>query len=125
MTPQSSYQMKNSFNDLQEILQKWCDAAGEKFNINKTEVIPIGEEDHRKNLITNCKLGQKSIIPDHIKITQEGEATRILGAWFGNNMNHEDIWAPIIGKIDRNLERWNKRITNNGRTPPHVTLYKW
>ena len=33
---------EDSFNDLQNILQKWCRASGAKFNVSKTVIIPAG-----------------------------------------------------------------------------------
>jgi len=37
---------KDSFDKIKLILDKWCEASGAKFNIEKTEIIPIGMEDH-------------------------------------------------------------------------------
>ncbi|KAJ3982404.1 hypothetical protein F5890DRAFT_1375998, partial [Lentinula detonsa] len=54
--------------------------------------------------------------PEHLRIAKEGEAIRILGAWFGNSLNAEQIWAPTLEKIDANLERWAKHSpTMEGR----------
>ncbi|KAJ3892877.1 hypothetical protein GG344DRAFT_27850, partial [Lentinula edodes] len=50
--------------------------------------------------------------PNHLCIASEGEAVRILGAWNGNKIDAEQIWAPVLEKIDINLERW----TSNGLT---------
>jgi hypothetical protein len=36
----------DDFRSLMEVLQEWCTAAGAKFNINKTEMIPIGNIAH-------------------------------------------------------------------------------
>ncbi|THU86569.1 hypothetical protein K435DRAFT_614721, partial [Dendrothele bispora CBS 962.96] len=35
-------------------------------------------------------------------------ATRILGAWFGNKINADQVWTPVLEKIDKALERWAK-----------------
>ncbi|KAI9056416.1 hypothetical protein FKP32DRAFT_1549724, partial [Trametes sanguinea] len=37
----------DDFQDLQKILDTWCGAAKARFNIKKTEVIPIGTEEFR------------------------------------------------------------------------------
>lgn len=37
----------DDFGDLVKILDEWCIASGAKFNINKTETIPIGTLIHR------------------------------------------------------------------------------
>lgn len=33
---------EDSFDELEEVLKKWCKGSGAKFNIEKTEVISIG-----------------------------------------------------------------------------------
>ncbi|KIJ65260.1 hypothetical protein HYDPIDRAFT_62064, partial [Hydnomerulius pinastri MD-312] len=99
----------DSFEDLQELLLQWCWASGAKFNITKTEVIPIGPKTYRDHLLETRKLNDtQATIPDNIHLAKDGEATRILGAWIGNNTNEHAIWSPIIEKIDKSLERWER-----------------
>ncbi|KAF9539430.1 hypothetical protein CPC08DRAFT_617535, partial [Agrocybe pediades] len=43
----------DKFTDLQEILDSWCTASTAKFNIPKTEIIPIGTEDYRAQVVAN------------------------------------------------------------------------
>ncbi|KAJ3837974.1 hypothetical protein F5878DRAFT_538399, partial [Lentinula raphanica] len=45
-------------------------------------------------------------IPDHIKIAQEGEAIRSLGALIGNNICQITAWSRVIERIDAALTRW-------------------
>jgi hypothetical protein len=46
------YLSKNdSFNELNIILEEWCLASGAKFNIDKTELLPIGPREHRDRII--------------------------------------------------------------------------
>jgi hypothetical protein len=60
-------------------------------------------------IILTRKLAQgQPEIPENVHILQEGEATRILGAWLGNETNEEAVWTPIIEKIDSGLSQWNK-----------------
>ena len=40
----------DKYHDLENILTKWCLASGAKFNLEKTEIIPIGTETHQKRL---------------------------------------------------------------------------
>jgi hypothetical protein len=42
---------KDNYQDLKEILELWCLVSGAKFNIDKTEVIPIGSKAHQAALI--------------------------------------------------------------------------
>jgi hypothetical protein len=46
----------DSFNEIQQLLKLWCDASGMKFNMEKTEIIPIGTKEHWEDLIRTRKL---------------------------------------------------------------------
>ncbi|KAE9409449.1 hypothetical protein BT96DRAFT_953372 [Gymnopus androsaceus JB14] len=99
----------DNFGDLQSILDSWCLASGAKFNIGKTNIIPIGTEAFHKQVIQSRKTGLDMMpLPENLHISKEGEAVRILGAWFGNKVDAEQVWAPVIEKIDTNLARWAK-----------------
>lgn len=95
---------------VQEILDEWCHASGAKFNIEKTEVIPIGSKTHRNRIITTRKLNQDDLTPlnDHIRIAKDGDAVRSLGAWIGNNTNLKTPWEPIIDNIHKVLKSWGR-----------------
>lgn len=99
----------DSWADLQEILAKWCKASKARFNIEKTEVIPIGPKRARARLIERRQLSDSLAIPEGIKITKDGDSVRILGARIGNGVSHDDIWKPTLEKIERQLYLWNKR----------------
>jgi hypothetical protein len=43
---------EDSFDYAQETLNDWCQVSGAKFNIEKTEVIPIGTREHRSRITT-------------------------------------------------------------------------
>ncbi|KAJ3530055.1 hypothetical protein NMY22_g8737 [Coprinellus aureogranulatus] len=97
----------DDFGVLMAILTRWCRVAGAKFNINKTMVIPLGKREYRERLRAGRKLNINSArIPGDIHIVEEGEPVRILGAWYGYDIDEEGIWRPIIDKIARVLERW-------------------
>jgi hypothetical protein len=100
----------DKMDDVQSILDNWCLASGAKFNIEKTEIIPIGTPEHRDQVITSRKLNphDRTTLDTRIRIAQDGEATRSLGAWIGNNVNDTTPWEPIIDKIHKNLTLWNK-----------------
>ena len=97
-------------DDVQSILKEWCIASGAKFNIEKTEVIPIGTPEHRAQVITSRKINpqDRERFIDQIRIAADGEAIRSLGAWIGNKTNEMTPWEPIIDKAHKNLETWNK-----------------
>ncbi|KII82983.1 hypothetical protein PLICRDRAFT_68591, partial [Plicaturopsis crispa FD-325 SS-3] len=97
----------DDFQTLQSILDKWCIASGAKFNTTKTEVIPIGSKLYRENLQTTRLLSPNHPpIPESINIASDGVATRILGAWIGNETNEEGVWSTALEKIAASLERW-------------------
>ena len=108
-------------NDDYEVLQDnitvWCKASGAKFNITKTEIIPIGTPEYREKLIQTRKLNDKCPpFPEGINIAKDGEPIRILGAWIGNKVEQAEPWTPILEKIDKHLNQWSKsHPTINGK----------
>ena len=99
----------DNFADLQIILDRWCKASTAKFNIKKTEIIPIGSNEFRKTVLETRKTKEDhGMIPKNMHIAKDGEAIRILGAWLGNKINDEGVWAPTIEKIDQNLKWWER-----------------
>ncbi|KAJ7139963.1 hypothetical protein C8R43DRAFT_820840, partial [Mycena crocata] len=98
----------DSFDELQAILNKWCQASSAKFNVGKTEVIPVGSPAYRAYLLAYRKLNDiDGPIPDNIHIVREGEAVRILGGHVGNGIDNFVMWTPIVEKIDAALARWD------------------
>jgi hypothetical protein len=104
----------DDFGALMEVLDEWCVAAGAKFNISKTEMIPIGKIEHRDRVraarFINGITGTP--IPGHIKISAEGGPIRTLGAWVGNGVDQVETWARSPGP----LGTWSPVY---GRPPPH------
>ena len=108
----------DSLDYAQMILQDWCHVSGAKFNIDKTEVIPIGTPTHRELVVSTRKVNQADRLPlnDRIKIARDGDAIRFLGAWIGNHTNAAVPWEPVIDKINKNLRKWETaRPTLKGR----------
>ena len=101
---------EDDFGQLTNILNTWCLASGAKFNINKTEIIPIGKKDYRNALRTSRLMNgtMGTPIPNYIKIANEGESIRSLGALIGNEIGQVEPWSKILEKIDSSLERWGK-----------------
>ncbi|KAF9492425.1 hypothetical protein BDN71DRAFT_1396661, partial [Pleurotus eryngii] len=99
----------DEFSILKQILDKWCIASGAKFNIKKTQVLPVRKKTFREQFVLNRKSNrQQNQIPTDIKIVEEGKMIRILGAWMGNLGNELSPWAPIMKAIDADLERWDR-----------------
>jgi exonuclease III/ribonuclease HI len=99
----------DDLNELYKILDDWCRASKAKFNITKTEVIPIGMPGYRNWVKETRKLhGTHDAVREHMKICRDGEPVRILGAWIGNGIDNAVPWEPVVEKIERSLDRWDK-----------------
>ncbi|EIW52959.1 uncharacterized protein TRAVEDRAFT_40509 [Trametes versicolor FP-101664 SS1] len=99
---------EDDFGILQRVLDTWCSAAKAKFNLRKTEIIPIGTKEYRKRVIDTYKeTGAWGNYPAGVHLAEEGEAVRILGAYFGNEAEQSKIWDPKIKKMEGVLERWS------------------
>ncbi|EPQ50337.1 hypothetical protein GLOTRDRAFT_20464, partial [Gloeophyllum trabeum ATCC 11539] len=95
--------------DLQDILTIWCKASGAKFNTEKTEILPIGNEEHRTNVIVSRKLHQDDApLPESIHVVKDGETIRSLGAWIGNKANPVVPWERTLDKVNRAFKRLQK-----------------
>lgn len=101
---------EDNMDYIQTILDKWCKASGAKFNIEKTKIIPVGNPNHCQRMITTRKLNkrERALLDERIKIAEDQEAIRILGAWLGNKTNASTPWEPIIDKIHKALTRYGK-----------------
>ena len=107
----------DSLDYAQTILSDWCQVSGAKFNTEKTEIIPIGSADHRQRVITTRRINPTDTPLDaRIKIANDGDAIRSLGAWIGNHVNNATPWEPILDKIKQYLDRWKRTFpTMRGR----------
>ena len=99
---------EDSFDYVQATLNDWCQVSGAKFNIEKTEIIPIGTREHRSRITTTRKINPTDREPlcERIRIAEDGEAVRSLGAWIGNNANDSAPWEAILDRIKSKLEKW-------------------
>ena len=95
------------YDTLERLLKTWCRASGAKFNLEKTEIIPIGTAEHRARMLhTRCLHPDDAPLADGIRIVPEGHSARILSAWIGNNTDQAQPWSPIIDKIKEHLDHW-------------------
>ena len=100
----------DSLSDLTGILNKWCDVSGAKFNVEKTEIIPIGSTEYRRKLVETRRINDGGeTVPTSIHIARDRDATRILGAWVGNELNPEEPWKKIVETIKKDFKRWETR----------------
>ncbi|KAL1687726.1 hypothetical protein GGG16DRAFT_61534 [Schizophyllum commune] len=103
----------DDFATLQSILDLWCVAAKAKFNIGKTEIIPIGQLEYRILMVnTYNEQGSWGNYPRGVHVAGERDAIRILGAFFGNRFEDCAPWTPRVEIVGRALERWSKGISS-------------
>ncbi len=114
----------DDFRVLQDILDTWCSAAKARFNMGKTEIIPIGRATFREEMAQTYRAtGAWKNYPRGVHVTQEGEAVRILGAFFGNGIDQVGVWSLVLAKIVAMrkpllevIERWkNGHATIQGK----------
>ncbi|KIM81884.1 hypothetical protein PILCRDRAFT_55482, partial [Piloderma croceum F 1598] len=97
-------------DDLTDTLNLWCKASGARFNVSKTEIIPIGSKTYRREVIeTRCTSPLNPAIAQDIHIAKEQEPVRILGGWVGNGIDEQAIWSKNMDKINLTLDRWENR----------------
>ena len=74
----------DAYNDLWKILDKWCFTARAQFNKSKTQIIPIGTQDYRVEVVRTRRVGSTGhVIPSDTMIADNrvGQVVRILGTW--------------------------------------------
>ncbi|KAF6747932.1 hypothetical protein DFP72DRAFT_821117, partial [Ephemerocybe angulata] len=99
----------DNFSDLEALLALWCTASGGKFNVIKTEIIPVGTEEYRAQVVLT-RQGRPgdphSALPGGVHIARDGEAVRVLGAHVGNKIDQEAVWAPILETLEKKVNYW-------------------
>ncbi|EJD45438.1 hypothetical protein AURDEDRAFT_31095, partial [Auricularia subglabra TFB-10046 SS5] len=102
---------------LKRILDRWCLASGAKFNTKKTEIVPVGKESFRNDLVTTRAM-KAGLAPFDMgaRIAAQGEPVRLLGVYIGNGIDQEAPWESIIDSSKKILEAWNVRsLTLTGK----------
>ena len=101
---------EDNLDHIYEILETWCKASGAKFNSGKTEILLTGTHAHRTRLCETCKLNPEECNPinEGIRIIRDKETMRVLGTWIGNAMDTTAPWEPILDKIKKALDHYNK-----------------
>ncbi len=90
----------DDFGVLQHVLDTWCSAAKARFNLGKTEIIPLGTPAFREEMAATYQAsGAWKNYPRGVHVARDGEAVRILGAFFGNGVDQIEIWTLVLTKI--------------------------
>jgi hypothetical protein len=101
----------DSLSELVAILDDWCRVSGAKFNVEKTEIIPMGTWEYRQNLVATRVInttGEK--VPASIHIARDGDTTRLLGAWIGNGVDPVELWRRIVETIKKGLQAVTSQV---------------
>ena len=96
------------YTDLETILLSWCIMSGTKFNLEKTEMLPIGTQDHRDRISATCQIHPTNPpLHEGICIAHDGQVIRCLGSWIGNGFDGATPWETILNKIKSKLAIWS------------------
>ena len=98
----------DKLTDLYHVIDTFCTASTAKFNLEKTEFLPVGPEEWRRQVIETRTIGEDNQIPDDVKIIDEEEAMRTLGCWIGNNIDIDPQWTKILEKQRDIMDEWAK-----------------
>ena len=67
----------NKFGDLEDIVNLFCKASTARFNMEKTEVLPIGIAEYRNKVLIERALGASTNkIPEYVRLIKDGEPMR-------------------------------------------------
>ena len=91
---------EKSIQIVKEMTDIYANGSGGKANLDKTEILPIGE--------IGGKTYEETIAD--IKVLDPSNPVRLLGIMVGNNVNPREVWMPILGKVDKLLNvTWKDR----------------
>lgn len=99
----------DDYEDALAPTEVWCRASRARFNLEKTEVIPVGTQEYRASVTASRKLYPEAVpIPPNVHIVRDGEAVRSLGAWIGNNVDDANPWGKLVKTMGKNMDGWAK-----------------
>ncbi|VDC01381.1 unnamed protein product [Peniophora sp. CBMAI 1063] len=97
----------DDFQDLTTILNRWCKASRARFNIEKSEVIPVGTKVYRTRVLNERRLkSEHPPIPADVLMVKDNDARRSLGGRIGNALSTDAIWTQVMNKLDGRLSFW-------------------
>ena len=93
-----STQDEEGISIIKEMTEIYANGFGGKANIDKTEILPIGDVDGEAFAPT---------ISD-IMVLDPSNLVRLLGIMVGNNIDLSAVWMPILGRVDKLLNETGK-----------------
>jgi len=95
---------QDSVQEISKCLADVSHIIGSKFNLDKTDVKPVGPHDFQLKCFTNQDMGGSIIPGAHILLP--ADPLRILGVWIGSRDNALQRWLQIDTHIKRIISQW-------------------
>jgi len=95
---------------LEQIIRNFCEASTAKFNNEKSEILLIGTKEYRNNVIKTKTVNKTNNdkLDQAIRIIEDNDSLRILGAHIGNDSETSIQWETILKRQSRILKKWAK-----------------
>ena len=94
----------DSVQEVSDCLSSVSKTIGSKFNMDKTDVKPVGPHDFQLACYTQQDMGGQSIPGAHI--LPPADPLRILGVWVGSRDFATDRWMQIDKHIKKIISQW-------------------
>jgi len=90
---------------LEQIIKNFCEASTAKFNDKKLEILPIGTKEYKNNIIRTKTVNKtdNDKIDQAIRIVEDNDSLRILGAYIGNDSETSEQWEVILDRQSKIL----------------------
>jgi len=94
----------DSVQEVSDCLTSVSKTIGSKFNMDKTDVKPVGPHDFQLACYTQQDMGGRSLPGAHI--LPPANPLRILGVWIGSRDFASDRWVQIDKHIKKIISQW-------------------
>jgi len=100
----------NNKKTLEQTIRNFCEASTAKFNNEKSEILLIGTKEYRNNVIKTKTVNKTNNdkLDQAIRIIEDNDSLRILGAHIGNDSKTSIQWETILKRQSRILKKWAK-----------------
>ena len=95
---------EDSIQEISDCLASVSRVIGSKFNMDKTDVKPVGPHDFQLACYTQQSMGGRSIPGAHI--LPPADPLRILGVWVGSRDFASDRWLQIDKHVKKIISQW-------------------
>ena len=94
----------DSVSEISDCLTEVSHTIGSKFNMDKTDVKPVGPHAFQLDCFTNQDMGG-SVIP-RAHILPPSDPLQVLGVWIGSRDNTRERWLQIDVHIKKIISQW-------------------